>query len=426
MPPVELGTSELAGPQLALAMRLAVALAIGLLVGLERGWQARADQDGDRAAGLRTFALSGLLGGVLGALVPAAGALPLAAGFLAFAAVFTAFHWLEARAEKDFSATGVVAGLLTFALGALAVLGDTRIAIGATVAMVLLLGLKRPLHAWLRRLSWEEVRAVLILLAMTFLLLPVLPNRPIDPWQAINPSEIWLLAIIIAGLSFVGYVAVRVIGQQAGIPLVALAGGLSSSTAVTVTLSRLSREAPAGSGVLAGGVLLAGAVMVGRVYLLAGALNAALFGALLWPVVATGAVLLLAALVLIARASGRDGPALNLTNPLNLGMALKLALFIAAIMLLSRIVTELFGDAGLYALVLLSGIADADTLTLSLARQGTLPLATLATAIALGVASNSLAKAVMTCVLGTPALGLRVGVASLAAVAAGGGALWLG
>ena len=90
-------------------------------------------------------------------------------------------------------------------------------AVAAAVAMVILLALKAPLHAWLRQLAWTEVRAVLILLAMTFLLLPILPNRPIDPWQAINPAEIWLLAILIAGVSFAGYVATRTMGDQTGI-----------------------------------------------------------------------------------------------------------------------------------------------------------------------------------------------------------------
>ncbi|WP_200841214.1 MgtC/SapB family protein [Geminicoccus flavidas] len=202
---------------------------------------ARGEGEGERAAGFRTFALSGLLGGICGALVPLAGALALAAGLLAFTLAFAAFHWLEAQADRDFSDTGVVTGILTFVLGAYAVPGEVQVAVAAAVAVVALLAPKQPLHAWLRRLAWPEIRAGLVLLAMTFLLLPLLPDRAIDPWGALNPAEIWLLAIIIAALSLVGYVAVRVIGARAGIVLQAVAGALASSTGVTLTLARMAK-----------------------------------------------------------------------------------------------------------------------------------------------------------------------------------------
>jgi uncharacterized membrane protein (DUF4010 family) len=171
--------------------RLAVALAIGLLIGLERGWQAREEAEGERTAGLSTYALAGLLGGTSGALsLLASSPLVLAAVLVSFAGAFTLFSWFEATSERDFSVTGVVAALLTFALGAYAVLGNERVAVAGAVAMAILLALKAPLHSWPRRLTWFEIRAVLILLAMSFLLLPVLPNRPVDPWGALNPAEI--------------------------------------------------------------------------------------------------------------------------------------------------------------------------------------------------------------------------------------------
>jgi uncharacterized membrane protein (DUF4010 family) len=138
------------------------------------------------------------------------------------------------------------------------VLGEPLVAVAAAVAMAILLALKAPLHAWFRQLAWTELRAVLILLAMTFLLLPILPNRPIDPWQAINPAEIWLLAILIAGVSFAGYVATRIMGDQTGIAVTAIAGGITSSTATTLSLARQAREQPQASSLLAAGILIAG------------------------------------------------------------------------------------------------------------------------------------------------------------------------
>lgn len=411
-----------------LLTRLAIALAIGLLVGLERGWQARSGEEGARVAGVRTYAITGLLGGVCGLLVPLTGPLLLGLAFVGFAGVFGAFHWRAAVAAGNNSATGAVAGLATFALGAYAALGVAHVAIAAAVALTILLALKQPLHAWVRTLTWPEVRAGLVLLAMSFLLLPIVPNAPIDPWGALNPAEIWVLAIIIAALSFIGYGAVRLMGERRGVALMALAGGLASSTAVTATLSRLSKHEPQSAPVLAGGVLLAGAVMIGRVLLVAASLNPALLRPLAAPLATAGLVLLMVAGFLLLRPRpDRQATGLTLQNPLEVGMALKLAGFIALTMLLAKLVAHHFGDTGLYLLAVTSGLADVDALTLSLARLSgqSLSLPTAAIGITLAVTSNSLSKAIMAALLGTVPLAAWVGGTSLAALTAGIGAFWL-
>ena len=169
--------------------RLAVALAIGLLIGLERGWQTRDESDHQRTAGLRTFALTGLLGGICGLVSIVSSPFVLAAGLLAFTGALVTFSFLEATAEKNFSVTGVVAGMLTFVLGAYATLGNETVAVAAAVAMAILLALREPLHSWVKNVTWPEMRSVLVLLAMSFLLLPILPNRPVDPWQVLNPAR---------------------------------------------------------------------------------------------------------------------------------------------------------------------------------------------------------------------------------------------
>jgi len=143
--------------------------------------------------------------------------------------------------------------------------------------------LREPLHSWVRNVTWPEMRSVLVLLAMSFLLLPILPNRPVDPWNALNPSEIWLLAILIATVSFAGYVAVRILGARKGIAVAAIAGGMASSTAVTLSFARLAREHPESTPMLAGGILLAGVTMLVRIVVLAGLLKAELVPAILWP-----------------------------------------------------------------------------------------------------------------------------------------------
>jgi len=298
-----------------LLSRLAVALAIGLLVGLERGWHSRAEEEGRRAAGFRTFALSGLLGGVSGAIAGATDPVVLGFLFIGYTAAFAAFHWLEAGVNKDLGATSVVAGMLTFALGAYALIGDLRVAVACAVAMALLLALREPLHRWVASLRWEEIRAVLILLAMSFLLLPVLPNRTVDPWDSINPTQIWLLAIMMAAISFGGYVAVRLFGDRLGVVMAAVAGGLASSTATTLTLARLGRERPGSDRLLAGGILAAGVVMVVRVGVVATLLNWALLVPLLFPLAAAAVVLGLAAAFFLIGSGKAEHPDLNITNP---------------------------------------------------------------------------------------------------------------
>jgi len=409
-----------------LLLRLVVALAIGLLIGLERGWRQREEAEGERTAGLRTYTLTAVLGALSAVLSNHTSPVFLGLSFLGFALAFGAFAWLEAKTEQNFSVTGVVAALIAFALGAYAVLGDLQIAIAAGVIVTLILALKRPLHTWLRRLTWLEIRSVLILLAMTFLALPLLPDRTVDPWDAINPAEIWLLAIIIAAISFAGYVAVRIMGSQAGVALAALAGGLASSTATAVTLARMAREHPAASPLLAGGILLSGAVMVARVLIVASALNPALLLPLAWPLGAAGLVLIGAAglLFLTYGKGSEEHPQLSIRNPFDLAMALQLAALIAAISLLAKVVSNLMGDAGLTVLAALSGIADVDAITLSLARLSPdgITITTAALGIAIATAVNTLMKAGIAFSLGTGKAGWIVSGASLAAIAAGGAA----
>ena len=402
--------------------RLAVALAIGLLIGLERGWQTREESDYQRTAGLRTFALTGLLGGICGLMSVVSSPIVLAAGLIAFTGALVVFGYLEATAETNFSATSVVAGILTFVLGAYATLGNETVAVAAAVAMAILLALRETLHSWVRTVTWPEIRSVLVLLAMSFLLLPILPNRPVDHWQVLNPAEIWLLAILIAAVSFAGYVAVRVLGERNGIAVAAVAGGLASSTATTLSFARLAREHPEGVRLLAGGILLSGVTMLVRVVVLAGLLNPALLWPLAGPAAAAATVLLLWAAVLLwaRRGAAPEAPSLSIKNPFELATVLKLAALIAAIMLVAKVAAWKAGTAGLYLLAAVSGIADVDALTLSMARLAgpQVAVANAATAILVAVSVNTASKAVITASVGGKAIGTLVAGASALAIAA--------
>lgn len=403
--------------------RMAVALAIGLLIGLERGWHSRDETDHQRTAGLRTFALTGLLGGVCGVLSATSSPLVLAAGLVAYAGALVVFSHLEATHELNFSVTGVVAGILTFALGAYATLGNETVAVAAGVAVVILLALREPLHSLIRNITWTEIRSALMLLAMSFLLLPILPRRTIDPWQVVNPFEIWLLAILIAAVSFAGYIAVRALGERRGIVVAAVAGGLTSSTATTVSFARIARENGDLSRLLAAGVLISGLTMAGRVIVLAGVVNPAMLGPLVPPIIAAAAVVAVSAALLMWRAQATDTEAtkLEIRSPFELGTVLWLAVLIAAIMLIAKLAAGHVGAVGLKMLAAVSGIADVDALTLSMARLAGAEITarTAAGAILVGAGVNTLVKAAMATSIGGARLGRPVAIASAAAIGAG-------
>ncbi|WP_287884672.1 MULTISPECIES: MgtC/SapB family protein [Paracoccus] len=407
--------------------RLAVSLAIGLLVGLERGWRTRDEREHQRAAGLRTFALAGLTGGATGVLALDYGGVVIGIVFCGFALVFAAFQWLESRLDRDVSATSAVAGMLVFLLGALAVTGPLVPAVAAAVAMTLLLAGREHLHRWVAALSWAEIRAILTLAAMSFLLLPVIPDRSIDPWDAVNLREIWLLAILIAGISFVGYVAVRVFGDRLGIVVMAAAGGLASSTATTLAFARLGKAEPGAARLLAAGILISGIVMLVRVGVVTVGLNRALLGHLALPLAAAAVVMAGgAAAILLRRRQAQAGPVLPINNPLAVGTALKIAGFIAAVLLAAEILRRQYGDVGVLIIAAISGIADVDAVSISMARLGggDLAVPVAAQAILIAVAVNTVSKAVLAGLVGGRRIGITVAGLSALALAAGLAAVW--
>lgn len=402
-----------------LALRLGLALAIGFIIGLERGWKVRGEEEGRRAVGLRTLSLVGLLGGVLGVLSLGGDRLLIASGLLVTGGTLAAFIWRAGAAEKDLSATSLVASILTFVLGAYAVLGDPAVAAGASVATVLLLAHKKLLHGWLERLSWMELRSGLILGAMTFIALPLLPNRAIDPWDAVNPYEIWLMTILIAAISFAGYVAVKVAGPKRGLTLAAALGGLVSSTAVTLSLARLVRRNDSHLRLLAGGILASGCVMMLRVIVIAGLINRELAIAIAPILLAATAITGVVGLFLVRSdpdTSPQGAKGFELQNPFDLPQVLRFGGLLAVIMFATVVVRREFGQPGLLGLSALSGLADVDALTLSVAKLGEVsPLAI--HAILITVAVNSIAKAIYAWIAGGSKLGLMLLAATGAAIA---------
>lgn len=419
-----------------LMSHFAVALGIGMLIGVERGWRTREEQSGSRTAGIRTFTIIGLLGGTIGVMAEAtgrpvnlSGAIILAVSFAAFAFTFVQMCRDENLADKNYSATTAIAGMLTFALSAYAMIGDMRVAVAAAVATVAILALRETIHGWIKLISERELLSALILLAMTFIVLPIIPNEKVGPFGGINPREIWLIAIVLAGVSFVGYIAVKVLGAQHGTLLAAAAGGLVSSTAVTASNARRAAAGEAPPRLLAAGVAVATVISFARVLAVSGVLKPELLRYVGPPLVA--AILIGAMFAAIAAFwhSGEEDHVeeVRVRNPFGFWSVLGFALLLGAIEVVGRALGESLGAAGAIVGALALGLADVDAVTVSMTRLTPQPLALpdAALAILAAVASNNIAKTAIGAVAGRGSFALQIGLLTALCLAGGGVAYWL-
>lgn len=410
------------------ALGLGAALAVGLLIGLERGWRDRDLPDGARIAGLRTFALTGLLGGVLGSLLPQFGPWPLLGGVVGLALILAVSYTQAAKASGNLSATTAVASLLTLVLGAYAAQGSAVLALAAAVIVMVLLDLKPVLHGGLRWIEHRELRAGLQLLVLSVVILPSLPDAGWGPYAAINPYQLWWAVILIAGLSLVGHFAMRLTGAQRGIVWTGLLGGLASSTAATLTLARYTRQNPSLAGAAAAGALSACGVMFFRIAVLLAVLRPVLlqtFGVFL---VVTGLVLLGLGLWAGRRLthSGQGESTIQPMAPFDLGTALGFGAFLAVMAVLVPLTQQWVGTVGIYVLSAVSGTADVDAIVISLAHmQGAGGLSGTTTVLALCIAalSNMLTKVTMAWSTGGAAMGRPLLKGYAIGVLAGGLAL---
>jgi uncharacterized membrane protein (DUF4010 family) len=339
-------------------------------------------------------------------------------------------YWNSSRQSKDLGITTEIASLLVFALGAAAMLGDLAPVAAAGVVATALLAVKSVLHRWIGQMQKFELTAAIELAIISVVMLPLLPDRGYGPGGALNPYALWWAVVLVAGLSFVGYVAIRVAGPQVGTLVTALLGGLASSTATTLAFSRMARRAGTLGPLLAVGVVLAGSVTFLRILVLVSVFNRPLSAALAVPMVAMAAVGLAGALVLrLAAPARRDSrPDIQgIANPLELGMALKFGAFLAVVVVVTRYFQDWFGAAGVYTVAALSGVTDVDAVTISVARMANADLASaVATgAIVTAASVNTAIKGGIALVVGGRRVGLRVIAVYLAVLAAGGVAVWL-
>lgn len=399
---------------LAAIENFAIAILIGALVGIEREKRRNTETT---IGGIRTFVLMAMLGAAGGLLSKQFGTIwPLLVVVAIGGATVVAGFLMDVEERKGpIGLITELAAIVVTVLAGLATLGQPALAVTLGIVLTALLAFKQPIHGLIDKIGWDDIFGGLRLLIASFIVLPLLPNRTIDPWHAVNPRELWLLVVLISALSAVGYVATRWLGPGRGAVITGLAGGLVSSTAATLAFSRQSREIGAQHGVhmLAIGSLIAWTVMFARVLAISFAVNPTLLRVLFAPM----AVMALATLASVAALfwlhiqnkkagkgeSNSSSAAIAVSTPFTLTQAAKFGLLFAVILLLVKVVGDQSRQEGLYLVALLGGLADVDAIALSMSQYsrggGTEQVATIAIIIA--VLANSAVKAGMAATLGS-------------------------
>jgi uncharacterized membrane protein (DUF4010 family) len=400
-----------------------VSACLGALVGIIRQWGEQTVRDPGDFAGVRTHTFWAVLG-CLGAFASEAHT-PIA---LPVVLLLVPLH-LIARSMKEHEkgqpgSTTFAGAMLTIFCGALVFWEETKSAILVAATTMVMLGIKQPLHEWTREITARDIRATLQFVAITGVILPLVPNREMGPFGAFNPFSTWLMVVLISGLGFAGYVAIRLVGPRAGILVTGLLGGLASSTASTLAFSRRSREEPSMSEHYALAVAAACTVMLPRVVVATGLVNRDFALTLLAPfaLMALPGISYAAWVWLRRRPGRREGDTPELGNPLSLSTAIKFAALYAAIAFAVTVIREQGWTQGLLPLSFVSGLTDMDAISLSLAgdygSEGAEP-GLLTRAVVVAAISNTLLKAGMAALVGSRGLKLRMAIVLGATAAVG-------
>ena len=378
--------------------RFGVSLLLGAMLGMEREF-IQQKEDSPDFAGIRTFSLIALLGSVAAFLETDFGVLPIALSLGGLILLITVSYWgTLMRREEKAGITTEVAVMLTFLFGVM-VMGDQgKIAIALAVLTSLLLALKGRLHGVIRRMSAEDLRVTLQFALVAAVILPLLPDKAIDPLGLINPFQIWLMVVLVSGIGFSGYVLMSALGPSRGINLTGVLGGLASSTATTISFSSASRENPAMSAYYARAVILASSMMIPRVLLLVLVIHPPLLRVVSIPL----SVMLISGLGItffLQRKSMINKDDLEhpvkLTHPLKLSTAIKFGLIFAIVLIVLEFAQKDFGSVGVYFASATAGLVNMNAVALSvgqMASQAQLDLRVAGIAIVIAALMNTISK----------------------------------
>lgn len=394
---------------------LGVSLAIGLLIGLERERNKRSGPMRAQA-GVRTFALLGLAGA--------------AAGIIGVSAIYVAGLFVTALSIVSYMRTngtdpGVtteVAMLITVLLGVLS-MSVPAVSGGLGVAVAVLLASKQRLHRLSSRwLSESDLHDLLTLAAAAFVVLPLLPNRALDPWDAFNPRRLWFLFVAMMAISSLGYLALRALGKRLGLPIAGLASGFVSSTATIAAMAARAKEIPNVTAAAAGAAVLSSVGTVAQLSIVVGLLSQALLAHLALPLLVAGATAILVAIPAHFKSStaGDNAAALAGSRPFKMKAVLGFVALLGGIMLASAMLRSLLGNASLPWIMAVSGFADVHAAAAAAAQAaatGHIGLQQASWCVLSALASNSLLKCILACIKGPRGYALRVVPGTVAVLA---------
>ncbi|MFA6024607.1 MAG: MgtC/SapB family protein [Candidatus Gracilibacteria bacterium] len=392
---------------------LGLALLLGSLIGIERE-RNHNEVDGHQFGGIRTLSLISVFGYLVFMFFSDSIIFPVVtAGFLL---LLVASYVMSSYIARDTGATTEIAGLFTYFIGVLMAMGETLIATVICLVVVTLLYFKQTLHAFAHKIAKEELYDALKFVAIAFVVLPLLPNMAYGPLEVLNPYQIWLMVVLISTISFVSYIAIKIVGPKRGIGISGFLGGLISSTAVSMSLSVLSKKSSKIVNPFVFAIVLASSAMFFRVLITVGVLHRALLEGLAVPLGLMGILgLLFAAYFWSKKDSGAvkevSIEALHLESPFRLWPAVQFGLLFAGLLFISKFAAGVLGTQGVYLTAFLSGIFDVDAITVSMVnlhKTGALTDLTATTAILLAVVTNTLSKAGIVLFFGSKQVGWRV------------------
>jgi uncharacterized membrane protein (DUF4010 family) len=391
-----------------LFLRFGTAIAIGFLIGLQREFS---HGRGSKVivAGERTFALIGLLGALAAMAADQLSSPAIFLSIIFLVGVFSAIAYFMDASRGHVGLTSEITMLIVVLLGALCYWEQFTLAVAIAIIATLLLTLKIETDRFVRALTREDFFAALQLAMISAIVLPILPNEAFlpAPFDVLNPFNIWLMVVFISGISFLGYVAIKVVGPEQGIGLTGLLGGLVSSTAVTLSFAERSKREAHLIKPLALAITVAWTVMFARILVEVGVLNMALLGIVWLPISAAGCAGLLYALYLHLSKNVTEKGDVAFSNPFDLMSALKFGLLYGIVLLISRTAQMYFGDTGIFLSSFISGMADVDAITLSMAElshNGQVALPTASRAIVIAAMSNTAVKGGIAIFSGSAAL----------------------
>ena len=403
--------------------QLAISMLLGLLIGLQRE---RAEAP---IGGIRTFPLIAAFGTLCGWLALEHGGWIVAAGLIALAGLLVVSNLMLARGgNHDAGQTTEVAALVLFGIGAYVVFGEMPVAVALGAAVAILLHYKDPLHAFAAKIGERDVTAIMQFALKSLVILPVLPNQTYGPYDVLNPFEIWLMVVLIVGISLIGYVAYKLLGAKEGAVLGGVIGGLVSSTATTVSFARRAATTPKSAGLAALVIMIASGIVYLRVITEVSVVASGHIRQIVPPLAAmfVASAVISGVLYLLCRdcyaAMAQQG------NPADLRMAMMFAGMYALVSLAVAAMKTEFGVQALYPVAVLSGLTDMDAITLSssqLVNQGRLEPATAWRIILVASLSNLVFKGIVVAVIGGRVLLKYVALAFGTAIAAGCAVLWL-